>query len=132
MPIINKQSLFAASIVVAQLAISPVFAQSTPKLEKEQLGNSAAPDVDPGASKGTDESIIKQERDQLGNSTPSMSIRARPKELISRSSSRNRIKYPTRIGRRRSRPGQSDERSTWLAGRDGLSLMVMCHVVPEH
>ncbi len=69
MPTINKQSLFAASIVLAQLAISPVFAQSTPKLEKEQLGNSVAPDVDPGASKGRDKSIVKQERDQLGNST---------------------------------------------------------------
>ncbi len=69
MSIISRQSLFAASVVVAQLIVSPAFAQSTPKLEKEQLGNSAAPDVDPGASKGTDKSSVKQERDQIGKST---------------------------------------------------------------
>lgn len=69
MPMIDKKLFFAASVVAIQLAISPAFAQSTPQLDREQLGDSAAPDVDPGASKGTDESIVKQEGDQLDNST---------------------------------------------------------------
>ena len=69
MSTINKKMLFAASVLATQLAISPVFAQSTPQLEKDQVGNSAAPDVDPGASKGSDQSIVTQEQDQLGDST---------------------------------------------------------------
>ncbi len=69
MAINSKQVLLAASVVAAQLAISPVHAQSVQKLEKEQFGNSASPDVLPDSSqKGPSESITKQEKDQLNNS----------------------------------------------------------------
>lgn len=68
MPTNKKLSLVVLSGVLA-LYISPAYAESLDKLEKAQMGNSTASDVDPGASKGTDKSIVKQERDQLGGST---------------------------------------------------------------
>jgi len=65
---INKTlSVLAASSALALFALSPVHAQSIPEMEQEQLDNSAQPDVDPGASKGPDASIVDQERMQLGN-----------------------------------------------------------------
>ncbi len=64
----NKLSLLAFSGVLA-LSFSPAFAEDLIKLEKDQVSNAAAPDVDPGASKGTDLSVVKQEKDQLNNST---------------------------------------------------------------
>ncbi len=70
MSIISKQLFLAVSVVAAQIAISPVHAQSVQKLEKEQVGNSASPDVLPDASQtGPSQSITKQEKDQLNNST---------------------------------------------------------------
>lgn len=38
------------------------------KLERDQLGNSAQPDVDPNASGGKDPSIVTQEKEQIDNS----------------------------------------------------------------
>ena len=61
-------SVLAASGVLALFALAPVNAQSIPEMEQEQLNDSAQPDVDPGASKGPDASIVDQERMQLGNS----------------------------------------------------------------
>ena len=58
----------AASSVLALVAFSPAYAESIPKMEQDQVGNSTQPDVDPGASKGPDKSIVDQERMQLGNS----------------------------------------------------------------
>jgi hypothetical protein len=43
-------------------------AESLNKLEHDQYGNSASPDVDASASRGADKSVVKQERDQIGNS----------------------------------------------------------------
>jgi len=61
-------SVLAASGVLALFAISPVFAEDPiVKEEQENYGNSAQPDVDPGASKGPDAPITTQERMQLGN-----------------------------------------------------------------
>jgi hypothetical protein len=68
MSINKKLSFLAISGVLAQFCILPAYAESLPKMEKDQIGNSANPDVDPGASKGTDPSIVTQEKDQMGNS----------------------------------------------------------------
>jgi hypothetical protein len=67
---LTKKALtaLAASSLLTLLALSPVHAESIPAEEAQQLTNSAAPDVDPGASKGTDKSIVVQERMQLNNS----------------------------------------------------------------
>ena len=61
-------AVLAASSALALFAATSVSAESIVKEEQQQLGNSDAPDVDPGASKGTDKSIVTQERMQLGNS----------------------------------------------------------------
>ena len=59
----------AASSLLSLLTLSTAYAQSPAADEKQQLGNSAKPDVDPGASQGTDKSIVNQEKYQLNNST---------------------------------------------------------------
>jgi hypothetical protein len=65
---INKTlSVLAASSALALFALSPVYAEDIVTEEQDQLNNSAQPDVDPGASKGPDASIVDQERMQLGN-----------------------------------------------------------------
>jgi hypothetical protein len=64
----NKMHFLIAATGLLILTTSVASADSIKKLEKEQLGNSAAPDVDPGASKGPDNSIVKQQDDQIGNS----------------------------------------------------------------
>ena len=61
-------AVLAASSALALFAATSVNAESIVKEEQQQLGNSAAPDVDPGASQGSDKSIVTQERMQLGNS----------------------------------------------------------------
>jgi hypothetical protein len=61
-------AVLAASSALALFAATSVNAESIVKEEQQQLGNSAAPDVDPGASRGPDKSIVTQERMQLGNS----------------------------------------------------------------
>jgi len=61
-------AVLAVSSALALFAASAANAESIVKEEQQQLGNSAAPDVDPGASQGPDKSIVTQERMQLGNS----------------------------------------------------------------
>jgi hypothetical protein len=62
-------ALFAAtSANLALFAATSANAESIVKEEQQQLGNSTAPDVDPGASRGPNKSIVTQERMQLGNS----------------------------------------------------------------
>lgn len=61
-------AVLVASSVLALFTLSTVVnAESIVKEEQDQLGNSPSPDVDPGASKGTDKPIPDQERMQLGN-----------------------------------------------------------------
>jgi hypothetical protein len=60
-------SVIAAASALALFAFSPVNAESIVDQEKNQLDNSAQPDVDPGASRGADLPIVDQERMQLGN-----------------------------------------------------------------
>jgi hypothetical protein len=62
-------AILAASSVLALISLSPVYAESIPKQEQNQLNDSSQPDVDPGASKGPDAPIVTQEREQLNNST---------------------------------------------------------------
>lgn len=61
-------SALAASSLLTLVALSPVYAESIPAEETQQINDPAAPDVDPGASKGTDKPIVVQERMQLNNS----------------------------------------------------------------
>ena len=62
-------AVLAASSALALFAVTSATADPIVKEEQEQMGNSAAPDVDPGASKGPDKPIVTQEKDQLNNST---------------------------------------------------------------
>ncbi len=68
MSINNKASIFVLLGAMAGFGLSTANAESLPKMEREQIGNSARPDVDPNASRGPDASIVKQEKDQFGNS----------------------------------------------------------------
>ena len=61
-------AVLAASSALALFAVTSASADPIVKEEQEQMGNSAAPDVDPGASKGPDKPIVTQEKDQLNNS----------------------------------------------------------------
>ena len=62
-------AVLGASSALALSAVTSASADPIVKEEQEQMGNSAAPDVDPGASKGPDKPIVTQEKDQLNNST---------------------------------------------------------------
>lgn len=67
----NKTLAFLTAFsALAMFAVAPAIAQDDAIVqeEKDQLDNSAAPDVDPGASKGPDLPIVTQERMQLNNS----------------------------------------------------------------
>lgn len=66
-------AIIAASSMLGALSFAPAFAESIPQEEQEQFGNSAKPDVDPGASRGSDESIVKQEQNQYGNDPADLS-----------------------------------------------------------
>jgi hypothetical protein len=63
-----SNKIIAVLAASSALALFAANAESIVKEEQQQLGNSAAPDVDPGASQGPDKSIVTQERVQLGNS----------------------------------------------------------------
>jgi hypothetical protein len=65
-------AVLAATAMVGFFS-APVFAESIPQEEIDQYGNSAKPDVDPGASRGNDESIVKQEQNQYGNDPADLS-----------------------------------------------------------
>jgi hypothetical protein len=57
----------AASAALALVSFAPAYAESIPQEQIDQYGNSAAPDVDPGASKGPDAPVVEQELNQYGN-----------------------------------------------------------------
>jgi hypothetical protein len=67
MPTYKTLAVLAASSALAIVAITPVYAESIPQEEQQQLDNSAR-SVDPGASRGPDAPIVTQEREQLNNS----------------------------------------------------------------
>jgi hypothetical protein len=67
MSITKTLSILAASGALALFAVSPVYAESIPEMEKP-LDNSDLPRVEPGATRGADKPIVDQERMQLGNS----------------------------------------------------------------
>lgn len=77
MSISKALGIVAAASIPALFVLSPVHAESIPTQEKHQLDNSALPDVDPGASRGADKSIVDQEKAQLDNSAePNVPSRA--------------------------------------------------------
>jgi len=60
-------AIIAASSMLGALSFAPAFAETIPQEEIDQFSGSAKPDVDPGASRGSDESIVNQELNQYGN-----------------------------------------------------------------
>jgi hypothetical protein len=66
-------AIIAASSMLGALSFAPAFAESIPQEEIDQYSGSSKPDVDPGASKGSDESIVKQEQNQYGNDPADLS-----------------------------------------------------------
>jgi hypothetical protein len=65
-------AVLAASSMLAMFSL-PAFAESIPQEEINQYSGSSKPDVDAGASKGHDESIVKQEQNQYGNEPADLS-----------------------------------------------------------
>jgi len=60
-----------ACSLLAFLCAAPAFAEDIPQLEKKELEGSG-PNVDPGASKGKDPSIVKQEKENLEGTGPNV------------------------------------------------------------
>lgn len=60
-------ALVAATSMLGMLSFAPAFAESIPQEEIDQYSGSSKPDVDPGASRGSDDSIVDQEQNQFGN-----------------------------------------------------------------
>jgi len=56
-----------AATAMAGFFATSAMAESIPQQERDQFSGSARPDVDPGASRGSDDSIVKQEQNQFGN-----------------------------------------------------------------
>jgi hypothetical protein len=65
-------AVLAATAMVGMFTAS-AFAESIPQEEINQYSGSSKPDVDPGASRGKDESIVKQELNQYGNGPADLS-----------------------------------------------------------
>jgi hypothetical protein len=61
----------AASSLLVFLVAAPAYAEDMPEMEKEQI-EGTGPDVDPGASKGSDKSIVEQEKEQLEGTGPNV------------------------------------------------------------
>ena len=59
-------AVLAATAMVGLFA-APASAESIPQEEIQQYSGSDKPDVDAGASKGPDASIVDQEKNQYGN-----------------------------------------------------------------
>jgi hypothetical protein len=59
-------AVLAASAMVGLFSASAI-AESIPQEEINQYSGSDKPDVDAGASRGSDESIVEQEQNQFGN-----------------------------------------------------------------
>jgi hypothetical protein len=66
-------AIIAASSMLGALSFAPAFAESIPQEEIDQYSGSSKPDVDAGASRGSDESIVKQEQNQYGNDPADLS-----------------------------------------------------------
>ena len=66
-------AIIAASSMLGALSFAPAFAESIPQEEINQYSGSSKPDVDAGASRGRDESIVKQEQNQFGNEPADLS-----------------------------------------------------------
>jgi hypothetical protein len=66
-------AIIAASSMLGALSFAPAFAESIPQEEIDQYSGSSKPDVDAGASRGSDESIVKQEQNQFGNDPADLS-----------------------------------------------------------
>ena len=65
-------AVLAATAMVGMFTAS-AYAESIPQEEIDQYSGSSKPDVDAGASKGADESIVKQEQNQYGNDPADLS-----------------------------------------------------------
>ena len=61
----------AASSLLVFLVAAPAYAEDIPEMEQKQI-EGTGPDVDPGASKGPDKSIVEQEREQLEGTGPNV------------------------------------------------------------
>ena len=62
-----------AATAMVGLFTATAYAESIPQEEINQYSGSDKPDVDAGASKGSDESIVKQEQNQFGNEPADLS-----------------------------------------------------------
>ena len=61
----------AASSLLVFLVAAPAYAEDMPEMEKKQI-EGTGPDVDPGASKGPDKSIVEQEKEQMEGTGPNV------------------------------------------------------------
>ncbi len=59
----------AVSTLMTAAVAAPALAEDIPDLQKENI-EGAAPDVDPGASKGKDPSIVDQEKANIDGAGP--------------------------------------------------------------
>jgi hypothetical protein len=64
-------AVIGASCLLALLSTAPAFADNIPALEKKGL-EGTGPNVDPGASKGKDPSIVIQEKKNLEGTGPNV------------------------------------------------------------
>ena len=62
--------LAASSLLVFLYAV-PVYAEDMPEMEKKQI-EGTGPDVDPGASRGADKSIVEQEKETIEGTGPNV------------------------------------------------------------
>ncbi|MFA5950317.1 MAG: hypothetical protein WC807_08545 [Hyphomicrobium sp.] len=60
-----------ACSLLAFLCAAPAFAEDMPRLEQQGI-EGTGPNVDPGASKGKDSSIVKQEKENLEGTGPNV------------------------------------------------------------
>ena len=61
----------AASSLLVFLYAAPAYAEDMPEMEKKQI-EGTGPNVDPGASKGPDKSIVEQEKEQIESAGPNV------------------------------------------------------------
>ena len=58
-----------ATSLLAFLCVAPAIAEDIPKMEKQEI-QGTGPNVDPGASKGKDPSIVEQEKTNIEGTGP--------------------------------------------------------------
>jgi len=61
----------AASSLLMFLVAAPAYAEDIPQMEQENI-EGTGPDVDPGASRGPDKSIVEQEKENMEGSGPNV------------------------------------------------------------